>query len=527
MKKFISIILVFSIICVSAMLAIITPSLAPNISFALHGEGTEDKPYIINNQTELSMLRSHSFEGEFVRLNNNIVIGGYFGQISGFRGTFDGGNHTISNISRITTSTNQGFFASLYSPAVIKNLHFQNYHMSAGGTSGLLTSNCFDATFINVSVTDSSLTASAGNVGVFWGYGRGTIIDCAVENVEINGVSSNTGGFIGQGTGDGDGIRIENSYFIGTIKGRNNVGGLAGQMGSVGTISNSFSGGEIIANGSVTTMNSGGLVGDFQGTRIENCYTTMKITANSTSATGVVRVGGIYGNSTRSGVVVQNCAILGSELTATRTNTAVNMASFVIGNNSSSATNISTISNNIARNDIQKSVTDGITPYNYDTVSETFESTEFYTNTMEIFKNRLEWNFEDIWSIQSDKNSGLPLPIIIEIMTPYTKLPVANLIEWYKTNKDLFTEESFSVFKPYLTAGEDFVMDIMAATREQVQNEFDIIQNAAEELLVYRVLQSNTDAKPIYQNLLFLITVGLFICCVLISLLKYATKVKK
>jgi hypothetical protein len=106
-------------------------------------------------------------------------------------------------------------------------------------------------------------------VGLF-GHSIGNITDVKLVNCNVTG-SSSVG--IGILAGRNDGI-IENSYSIGNITGKTNVGGLVGD--NLGSIFGSYS--QVSVRG--TWIQSGGLVGGNSGI-INNSYSIGNITGNS------------------------------------------------------------------------------------------------------------------------------------------------------------------------------------------------------------------------------------------------------
>ena len=184
------------------------------------GSGTEADPYIIANADQLAYFRTqvdggHSYEGEFVKLDNNIYLNeklfdpigwGYVnrgwnresadGKV--FQGTFDGNGHTIFDLYQNGwdleektgtdyTYTNCGFglFAAA-SGATFKNLTISGAYVRAecvemGILVGLSQNNC---TYQNIKILDSKIAnyqrPAGGLIGEVSGSGTTTI-----ENVII------------------------------------------------------------------------------------------------------------------------------------------------------------------------------------------------------------------------------------------------------------------------------------------------------------------------------------------------------
>lgn len=263
-----------------------------------------------------------------------------------FRGNFDGGGFSITNLSITGINSNVGLFG---------------YVLGNDSSNTVLIS--------NVSI-DSGSVAGAGNVGGLIGYASYVTVQNVSSSVSISGVSRG-GGLVGKNdsylsidnsyttgnvitTGDfaggllGDSVNysnsitnsfttgnvtgrdfvggltgfsndnsiIRNSYTTGIIDGENNIGGICGLGGNI--ISNSFSTGSVsgldraggiagtfeigvISNvystGAITgTENTGGIVGLLYGATIENAY-------NLGSVTGVDAVGGLVGQPTSNSII--------------------------------------------------------------------------------------------------------------------------------------------------------------------------------------------------------------------------------
>jgi len=107
----------------------------------------------------------------------------------------------------------------------------------------------------------------------------------AIGNVTaytFEGEGGDAGGLVGVANGI-----IRNSYAMGDVSGRYDVGGLVGDMEQGSVVENSYATGDVIANGFVSTNGFdadwsngwGGLVGEFSGT-IRNSYATGNVLAD-------------------------------------------------------------------------------------------------------------------------------------------------------------------------------------------------------------------------------------------------------
>ena len=126
-----------------------------------------------------------------------------------FKGSFDGDNHTISNIEIITQSSSSGLFGyvtnSETQPAVIKNLNVNNAYISSpdNSYSGGLAAVIGYATITNCSVSNSTIVGNiAGGIGSTLttatgsSTSRGAISGCTSANNKITG-KTRAGGIAG------------------------------------------------------------------------------------------------------------------------------------------------------------------------------------------------------------------------------------------------------------------------------------------------------------------------------------------
>ncbi|MDR9467747.1 MAG: GLUG motif-containing protein [Marinospirillum sp.] len=172
-----------------------------------------------------------------------------------FTGTFDGNNHTISDL--------------------VINRSSSNYVGLFGYTK--------DATIKNLGVTDADITGG-GYVGVLAGQTDASTLQNLHSSGTVTG-KLRTGGLVGFANSASS---ITHSYSSSAVTGTTAVGGLVGSSGNDGyggsTLSDVYATGEVKGD-----KYAGGLVGDNSGS-VEKAYATGKITANS-------QVGGLAGVS--------------------------------------------------------------------------------------------------------------------------------------------------------------------------------------------------------------------------------------
>ncbi|UVP32643.1 fimbrillin family protein [Bacteroides faecis] len=183
-----------------------------------------------------------------------------------YKGTFDGGGHTITGLTFTTNDEYAGLFGWLNRAGTVKNVVMEGVQITSnqiyGGSIG-------------------------GVVGSSWG---------TIENCSVSGNVSGTvyvGGVVG--------VQISGSITgcssSATVKGMVDVGGVAGQTNSNATLTACY------ATGNVTleiapkkNIAGGGLVGMNAGSSLLACYATGNVTSTG-SSTGYVHIGGFLGNN--------------------------------------------------------------------------------------------------------------------------------------------------------------------------------------------------------------------------------------
>ncbi len=129
--------------------------------------------------------------------------------------TFDGGNHTISNLN-VTSGSDKGLFDN--SVGTIKNLKLSDAQIKSGGRSAILAGRHY-GDIINCHVKDSTVEdsywAAGGIVGML---NSGNIRNCSVTNVNVKS-NGGVGGIVGLINETGGTRNVENcSVNGGTIE---------------------------------------------------------------------------------------------------------------------------------------------------------------------------------------------------------------------------------------------------------------------------------------------------------------------
>ena len=183
-----------------------------------------------------------------------------------YKGTFDGGGHTITGLTFTTNDEFAGLFGWLNRAGTVKNVVMEGVQITSNQIYG-------------------------GSIGGVVGSGWGTI-----ENCSVSGSVSGTvyvGGVVGVQIGGS----ITGCSSSATVKGTVDVGGVAGQTNSNATLTACY------ATGNVTleiapkkNIAGGGLVGMNAGSSLLACYATGNVTSTG-SSTGYVHIGGFLGNN--------------------------------------------------------------------------------------------------------------------------------------------------------------------------------------------------------------------------------------
>ena len=183
-----------------------------------------------------------------------------------YKGTFDGGGHTITGLTFTTNDEYAGLFGWLNRAGTVKNVVMEGVQITSNQIYG-------------------------GSIGGVVGSGWGTI-----ENCSVSGSVSGTvyvGGVVGVQIGGS----ITGCSSSATVKGTVDVGGVAGQTNSSATLTACY------ATGNVTleiapkkNIAGGGLVGMNAGSSLLACYATGNVTSTG-SSTGYVHIGGFLGDN--------------------------------------------------------------------------------------------------------------------------------------------------------------------------------------------------------------------------------------
>ena len=180
-----------------------------------------------------------------------------------YKGTFDGGGHTITGLAVTTNDQFVGLFGYLNRAGTVKNVVMEGIQITSNHMFG----------------------CTGGVVGYSWG---------TIENCSVSGSVSGTdcvGGVVGsQKAGS-----IIGCCSSATVKGTHYVGGVAGEKW--GTMTACYATGNVTLEiASPKNLSGGGVVGLNGGSRVLACYATGNVTSTG-SSTGNVHIGGLFGDS--------------------------------------------------------------------------------------------------------------------------------------------------------------------------------------------------------------------------------------
>ena len=183
-----------------------------------------------------------------------------------YKGTFDGGGHTITGLTFTTNDEFAGLFGWLNKAGSVKNVVMEGVQITSNQIYG-------------------------GSIGGVVGYGWGTI-----ENCSVSGSVSGTvyvGGVVGVQIGGS----ITGCSSSATVKGTVDVGGVAGQTNSNATMTACYATGNVTLEIAPKKNIAGGsLVGMNAGSSLLACYATGNVTSTG-SSTGYIHIFGLLGDN--------------------------------------------------------------------------------------------------------------------------------------------------------------------------------------------------------------------------------------
>ena len=182
-----------------------------------------------------------------------------------YKGTFDGGGHTITGLTVTTNDRFVGLFGRLGEAGTVKNVVMEG-----------------------IQITSNHMFGNTGGVA---GYSDGTIENCSVSG-SVSGTL-----YVGGVVGDQWGASITGCSSSATVKGTRYVGGVAGGTNAGATLTACYATGNVtIEIDPAKNIAGGSLVGMNAGSSLLACYATGNVTSTG-SSTGYVHIGGFLGNN--------------------------------------------------------------------------------------------------------------------------------------------------------------------------------------------------------------------------------------
>lgn len=317
-----------------------------------------------------------------------------------FKGSYDGGNYDISNLSIEGTST-IGLFGYM-KDATIRNCDIQGT-VTGTGAVGILTGAIRDSNIINCHV-GGSVTGTLWHVGGLIGcvYSNSIIKNCNAD-ISITSVSTtynhNVGGLIGSIYEQNN--EISYCYSTGDVIGGDSTGGLIGYIETGNLIKKCYSVAIVEAVGGYvgqTRAKIGGLVGECLGSEIRDCY-------SKGTVTGMQKAGGFIGHIASSNI--SNCYTTNS-VTGTSQD-GYGPSGFV---SSLQDTQISNCYFNIETSGQEDSHAVGKT-----------------TEELQVQSTFVNWDFLNIWGLDPSVNEGYPC--FLWQLGPVLPKTLKNIIGWF------------------------------------------------------------------------------------------------
>lgn len=314
------------------LLAVIIPTSVwganPDPDKPTAGDGSENNPYQINTKGNLlwfiNLVNGTGIEqnkAACAKLTDSLLLEEDYvlPAMEDFEGTFDGGNHSISNLAISTPDADATGMFNIVS-GTVKNLNLQNVNITGGANVGALCS-VLKGTVDNCTVEGA--VAGHTNVGGIVGIIEGGKITNSVNNATVTHTDAtyvkehkNIGGVCGYNNAGtiskccNTASVISANDYVGGIVGFNSNSGVIEYCKNVGDANAKISGGNYYVGG--ICGRNGEIVANSSGCSI-------KFSSNSMEVSSLTCVGGICG-TTGPASVVANCVNTG-KVTATATGT--------------------------------------------------------------------------------------------------------------------------------------------------------------------------------------------------------------
>lgn len=264
------------------------------------GISTENKYFLQKADID---LQSQSFTPLCAELSSS----NYSGE---FKGTYDGGEYEIDNISFNSSGNNVvGLFSTIAANGIVKNVTLSNINITAGNFVGGIAGKCF-GTIENCIVESGSVIGNA-RVGGIVGQlpsGKPSVKKC-INKADVKSFMTSGDSFVGGIVGQSDQITrgtviISQCGNEGEIYSPCNfVGGIIGRSVIKSEINQCYNKRKVTGANLV-----GGILGQSNALVLKNCYNSAEVIGTGT----LMNVGGILGNSTNIDVIINNCYNVGA-----------------------------------------------------------------------------------------------------------------------------------------------------------------------------------------------------------------------
>ena len=271
----------------------------PFETFCSGGSGTASDPYLIASVPELLAVGDDlSAHYKLVADLDMSEYDGTWSPLQYFSGSFDGGNHSISNLVISGSDYYLGMFGYVYADVKIQDLTLINPTVTGTSSSGYISTvaaYCRYDTLSNVHVYGAAIDASASSIPTVGGLSAYASLysyftGCSFDGDIVSTTAYPVGGIVGT-TRSSTGVNA--CATSGSITAASEIGGIVGELGSnSGGIANSHSSMTLSGNREI-----GGIVG-YNSVRaaLSHCYYTGDITGTTPSKwSGLLSLGGIEG----------------------------------------------------------------------------------------------------------------------------------------------------------------------------------------------------------------------------------------
>ena len=439
------------------------------------GSGTASDPYLISNANHLNNIRNK--RDKYFKLTKDIDLGVYsegagWEPIEYFEGILDGGEEHYKILNLYINRPNEsklGLFKEISEDGEILNVSLINIKITGKDGIGGITHH--NSGYISNCSVSGSINGS-WIIGGITGINAGII---ANSNTDVNLTGSQLiGGIAGYNINSSDEFvhLITNSYAKVNIVGEYSVGGIVGSNYS--RISSCYSSGKVIGVNAV-----GGLAGSNE--KYSDTYTlTVSITDSYSlcEVEGNEFVGGLVGGNYEK---INNCYSVGLV-------TGLGNVGGLVGKN----TNNESVANNYW--DIEKS---NMTTSNGGTGKTTTEmkSKNTYTN----------WDFDSIWNITSNSNSGYPVLRVNEYVREIkNNIPIlrSNIQSSIKVNIDEVTPYKANLSNVFIDPDNDnmtYRVSINGGSYVVVNSSYTYTPaSLGETVLVFKANDGKSDSDDTY-----------------------------